>query len=308
MAKEGRPEVFFEIAINGAVAGRVVIELYADVVPKTVENFRCLCTGERGRGRSGKQLTFKGSTFHRIIPGFMCQGGDFTRGDGTGGESIYGEKFADENFHMKHTGPGVLSMANAGPNTNGSQFFICTEKTTHLNGKHVVFGKVIFGMDVVKKMEECGTSSGSCSKRVEIRDCGESGAGAQAGAANKKAKTSAPDQVQVLHIIRKHRNSRRPSSWREPTITCSPEEARSFLSDLRGQLARLDPGDLPRKFRELATEHSDCGSAKKGGDLGMFARGKMQQAFSDAAFDLKVGQLSEIVSTDSGVHILLRIK
>lgn len=115
------PVVFFDITIGGSPKGRIEMELRADVVPKTAENFRCLCTGEKGQGRSGKTLHFKGSSFHRVIPGFMCQGGDFTRHNGTGGESIYGEKFADENFELKHTGPGILSMANSGPNTNGSQ-------------------------------------------------------------------------------------------------------------------------------------------------------------------------------------------
>merc|ERR1712064_89299 len=133
---------------------------------------RCLCTGERGIGKSGKPLHFKGSAFHRVIPDFMCQGGDFTAGNGTGGESIYGSKFADENFTLKHTGPGILSMANAGPNTNGSQFFLCTAKTSHLNGKHVVFGKVSNGMDIVKAMESVGSDSGATSQRVVVKASG----------------------------------------------------------------------------------------------------------------------------------------
>ncbi|OMO96222.1 hypothetical protein COLO4_15427 [Corchorus olitorius] len=167
------PKVFFDILIGKAKAGRVVMELFADAVPKTAENFRALCTGEKGIGLSGKPLHYKGSTFHRIIPGFMCQGGDFTRGDGRGGESIYGMKFADENFKLKHTGPGILSMANAGQNTNGSQFFICTEKTAWLDGKHVVFGKVVDGYSVVKQMENVGSEYGMTSEPVVIEDCGQ---------------------------------------------------------------------------------------------------------------------------------------
>jgi len=167
-------KVFFDITLDGEKVGRITFGLYGNQVPKTVDNFRALCTGEKGNGKEGKPLHFKGCTFHRVIPAFMCQGGDFTNGDGTGGESIYGEKFEDENFRVKHTKPGLLSMANAGKDTNGSQFFITVKETPHLDGKHVVFGEVLEGYDeVVKKMEDVGSTSGTPSKKVEIEDCGE---------------------------------------------------------------------------------------------------------------------------------------
>lgn len=167
------PRVFFDMRIGANPIGRIVMELFADTVPKTAENFRALCTGEKGIGKSGKALHYKNSTFHRVIPSFMCQGGDFTRGDGTGGESIYGAKFPDEGFSKKHKGPGVLSMANAGPNTNGSQFFLCTVATPWLDGKHVVFGEVVEGMSVVTAIEAVGFQTGKTSKPVVISDCGQ---------------------------------------------------------------------------------------------------------------------------------------
>ena len=166
-------KVFFDVSIDNKPKQRIVFGLFGDTVPKTAENFRALCTGEKGTGRQGKPLHYKGSKFHRIIPQFMAQGGDFTAGNGTGGESIYGNKFADENFTLKHTKPYLLSMANAGPNTNGSQFFITFVETPWLNGKHTVFGEVLEGFDVVNALEAIGSQSGKTSKTATIKASGK---------------------------------------------------------------------------------------------------------------------------------------
>jgi len=169
-----RPRTYFDITIGGQPAGRVIFELYADSVPRTAENFRALCTGEKGIGQAGKPLHYAGCGFHRVIKGFMIQGGDFTAGNGTGGESIYGERFEDEAFPVNHEKPFLLSMANAGPNTNGSQFFITCAPTPHLDQKHVVFGEVIKGKSVVRKIENTATGAGDVpTNSVVIAACGE---------------------------------------------------------------------------------------------------------------------------------------
>jgi peptidylprolyl isomerase len=168
------PKVYMDITIGENTPKRVVFELFSNIVPKTAENFRALCTGEKGTNSRGVKLSYEGSIFHRVIKGFMMQGGDFTNFNGTGGESIYGEKFADENFRIKHTQPGLLSMANAGKNTNGSQFFITFAPTLHLDGKHTIFGRVIQGLEVCREVEEIETGSNDNPKvPVTVVGCGQ---------------------------------------------------------------------------------------------------------------------------------------
>uniref|UniRef100_A0A8C1NNA6 Peptidyl-prolyl cis-trans isomerase n=1 Tax=Cyprinus carpio TaxID=7962 RepID=A0A8C1NNA6_CYPCA len=166
LSRDSNPVVFFNITIDNKDAGRIVMELFAHIVPRTAENFRALCTGEKGFG-------YRRSIFHRIVPNFMCEGGDITNQDGTGGKSIYGGKFEDESFEVRHTGPGLLSMANRGRDTNSSQFFITLKKAEHLDFKHVAFGFVKDGMDVVRRIGELGAKDGKPTKTITISDCGQ---------------------------------------------------------------------------------------------------------------------------------------
>jgi peptidylprolyl isomerase len=241
------PVVFFDIGVDRKKLGRITFELYKDVVPRTADNFRALCTGEKGRGQSGKALYFKGSKFHRIIPDFMIQGGDFTRGNGTGGESIYGATFKDENFRLNHNKSGLLSMANSGRNTNGSQFFITTTTTPHLNGKHVVFGQVLNGMDIVKKMEKLGSQSGKTRSLVNILDCGELDASAGATVAKRKA----PDTASVSGHADKKAKTGKTQVYFDMTIGGKP--AGRIVMKL---FAKTVP-KTAENFRQLCTGESD---------------------------------------------------
>ncbi|PQE04688.1 40 kDa peptidyl-prolyl cis-trans isomerase protein [Rutstroemia sp. NJR-2017a BBW] len=271
MAAEGtqaqpRSRVFFDISIGKVPQGRVTFELYNDITPKTAENFRALCTGEKGDGKAGKPLHYKGSGFHRVIKQFMIQGGDFTAGNGTGGESIYGTKFDDENFEKKHEKPFLLSMANAGPGTNGSQFFVTTVPTPHLDGKHVVFGEVLSGKSIVRKIENMPTQPGDKpNKDVTITDCGEL-TGEEAENADQKTPDatgdpyedfpednttppSAAETVKIVTDLKTFGNTAFKSNNlplaldkyekglrylnEEPDLTSAPAETSSTLSSLR---------------------------------------------------------------------------
>ncbi|CAI0434142.1 unnamed protein product, partial [Linum tenue] len=245
MSKKKNPSVFFDLSIDRDPAERIVIELFADVVPKTAENFRALCTGEKGIGDStGKPLHYKGSSFHRVIKGFMAQGGDFSKGNGTGGESIYGGKFSDENFKLRHEGPGILSMANSGPNTNGSQFFITFKSQPHLDGKHVVFGKVVKGLDILKKIELVGTAKGDPLQPVRVVDCGETSdaklhtVGKDSGIRTKKksgkfaSDDSSDEKVKGgRKKLLKDRRKRRRKRYSSSDSYSSDSESESYSSD-----------------------------------------------------------------------------
>lgn len=391
--KEKRPKVFLEMELAKRPLGRIIIELFGDVVPKTVENFRCLCTGERGISPvSGKPLHLKGNIFHRIIPGKIVQGGDITKKNGQGGVSIYGQdgdgSFPDENFKLKHDRPGLVSMAHRGfePGKNCSQFFFTSVAMPKLDGKHVVFGRVISGMDIVSKMESCGSQSGKPLFEVVIVACGELESEALAtrkrkGRSNdegplppgweKKESRSQPGlfyyqhedgykqferptttsrdpleaiakrrreetpgaakeqaqppvracqsgEIRAWHILKKHRDffGKPANSWRQKSITWHKKEAKAALDKLRDKLLNVGTGGgteaLQRKFENYARlESDDDVTAKVGGDLGPVT--KRKQLFGGleimkAAFELKVGQLSEVVETAEGVHLVGRFE
>jgi len=317
----GRHLVYLDIAIDKIPAGRITCELYNDVVPRTAENFRSLCSGLRGDGRRGKPLHYKGCPFHRILPNFMIQGGDITHGDGTGGESIYGQTFADEGLLLKHIGPGILSMANSGRNTNGSQFFICTKACPHLDGKHVVFGRVVEGMEVVYRMESQGREGdGKPSVPVVVDDCGEirvarargsdsteanAGVGLERPAKRRRA-SDAPSEVRVLHILKKHSGSLHPTTWRGKPVECTKGRAHIALANMRKRLV-ASPGCIERTFVEFAREQSDSKCAQQGGDLGMVKVGMLAPQLEDVAFSLNTSELSEVFESPEGLHLLLRV-
>lgn len=323
--KPGRPYVFLDIAIAGAPAGRLICELYSDAVPRTVENFRCLITGERGQGRRGKPLHYRGCLFHRIVPNFVIQGGDITHQDGTGGESIFGQTFPDESLALQHTLPGMLSMANSGKNTNGSQFFICTKECPHLDGKHVVFGKVVDGLELVRRMEACGQECGTPLGAVVIDDCGELKGGFGRAAATalaladepidadgrpRKRRRAAdlPEEVHVIHILKKHAASKNATSKGQP-VKCTKGRATLALANMRKRLV-MSPGDgaRQRSFVELAREQSDCEeTARRGGDLGKVETGDLEASLEDMAFSLAVGEVSEPFESPEGMHMMLRV-
>jgi cyclophilin family peptidyl-prolyl cis-trans isomerase len=317
-ASKNNPMVYFDLEIGHRPIGRLVMELFMDVAPRSAENFRALCTGERGISpHSNTLLHYKGSCFHRIISGFMAQGGDFTKGDGTGGESIYGLRFNDEPFTYKHTSRGLLSMANAGPNTNGSQFFITFKETPHLNGRHVVFGKVVEGMDVLRIMEMVATDSSDRPKTsLKVADCGQIGVEDEVVTDSTSSVQLAP--AATAHVDQAKSNSRQEDVAADPT---EPDEAEldeaqmSGMTDMQKRLFKIrmkinqgrkankaeteaefrrlkDPKfDAKQRYREKLEEETksrketevDSSTAKPHGANSMAARAKQEELMNITA-------------------------
>ncbi|KAI4257320.1 MAG: hypothetical protein LQ352_001670 [Teloschistes flavicans] len=255
-ADKGRSRVYFDIEIGQKKEGRVTFELYDDVVPKTTENFRALCTGEKGNGKSGKALSYKGSIFHRVIKGFMIQGGDFTAGNGTGGESIYGEKFEDENFKLKHGKPLLLSMANAGPGTNGSQFFVTTVPTPHLDGKHVVFGEVLDGKGIVRKIENLKTQNDKPVHDVTIAAPDSTGDPYEDFPEDQGNNIKAPETLKIATELKDFGNK----AFKAGDLNLALDKYQKGLRYLneKPELEKDDPPDLPRQLTAIRfTLHSN---------------------------------------------------
>jgi len=313
-----RPHVFLDIAIGGAPVGRLVCELFSDVVPRTAENFRSLCTGIRGDGKRGSPLHYRKAPFHRIIPNFMVQGGDITHGDGSGGESIFGQTFPDESLALQHTTPGILSMANSGRDTNNSQFFICSKECPELDGKHVVFGRVIEGMRVLRLMDACGSESGAPTQSVVVDDCGElrstgkgrtvEGVLGEDGQQTKRRRLcDAGTKVRILQVVKKHAGLQDPIGRGGEPAKCTKGRAQHALASMRKRLELCNSiGEKTRHFMELAREHSDAKTASKGGDDGYVGLGTLPSRIEPVAFSLEIGELSEPLESPEGVHLILR--
>ncbi|GMI69342.1 hypothetical protein HRI_000603500 [Hibiscus trionum] len=321
MSKKKNPLVFFDVSIGGDPVEKFVIELFADVVPKTAENFRALCTGEEGIGKStGKSLHYKGTFFHRIIKGFMAQGGDFSMGNGTGGESIYGGKFADENFKLAHDGPGVLSMANSGPSTNGSQFFITFKRQPHLDGKHVVFGKVIKGMYVLKKIEQVGTGDGKPAQPVKISDSGEysesklqDAVGKAKGKGKKSTKVTSSDSsdepVKRSRKSLKDRKNKRKRRYSSSDSYSSDSDSDSYSSDSESddsssESSSSSDGRRHRRRRSTKRDKLKREKKRKGGrrdrKKGRQERRSKRKWSSDSSTDSESESTSSSSGSDDG--------
>eukprot|EP00927_Polykrikos_kofoidii_P050352 TRINITY_DN4426_c0_g1_i1.p1 TRINITY_DN4426_c0_g1~~TRINITY_DN4426_c0_g1_i1.p1 ORF type:complete len:419 (+),score=53.37 TRINITY_DN4426_c0_g1_i1:115-1257(+) len=333
-----RPVVFLEVSMDSVVRGRIVVELFSDITPRTSENFRKLCVGQLAAGVRGKPLHYKGCPFHRVVPNVLIQSGDFTKGDGTGGESIYGLTFDDENFLLGHSRPGLLSMANeTRPNTNGSQFFITTKAQPEFDKKHVVFGQVVRGMDIVSRIEDSGSIgqtplkkrrvdelvSFSIGKSAVISDCGELSPedreAENAGAIVPVARQSWNDQVskgrqikndfdfhgsRFFQILKKHVDCRVAQTWRDEKVNCTKAKARVVVETARKRIRTANC--MQQAFVELSRELSDHSSAQDGGDLGQISAGDLAPEIEDIACSLSKGELSEVFETPQGIHLLLR--
>lgn len=249
-----------DLAVGNKQIGRIIIELLADKTPRTAENFRCLCTGEKGRGKSGKLLHFKGSTFHRVIRGFMAQGGDFTHGTGTGGESIYGRTFKDENFKVRHTRRGDLSMANAGPNTNGSQFFLTFVRCEWLNGKHTVFGRVVEGLRVLDDLEYVGTQSGKPKQVCRITDCGEIKRNEQKAASKQEP---AQPKLAIDVAAQKREDARKKAQMQQLQMAAelSEEAVSSVVSSI--QVSSVQDSDSEEDASVQEEQESEMGESSQ---------------------------------------------